>query len=393
MKIFIVNDFHPSELQGAATIAHNYHKALNNSIDSRFYCGSQKSFVTEQNNEFFLGLNFSEDATRIRVFKKLNKYLSKSLATSRLLLAVLSSRPDVVWFHQIGHRFGYFTIILVKLLRVNTVLTFHDFGGIKKGKLYPRDLSLSDDAVDGWINHNLRCDLSKSQMSSVKFATNFLGYFSRRRFRRIYIRAVSQYFVDELLYISKLQKTIYCLFGFKSGLVVPNPIEPCKCNFVEDANDGKIKSILFAGRAIGKGLEKIAQAVSITDFKLHLAGKTELLTRALIYLPPEQIIYHGEVSRNDLFLIIHKVNMVCVPSICFDVYPTITIESLSHGTPVLTHQTCGGIDLFPSGSVYLQPYDHPIDLAKISFPKIEKFTSNDISDVIVQFKLMFQEIK
>ena len=393
MKIFIVNDFHPSELQGAATIAHNYHKALSESVDSRFYCGSQKSFETKPNNEFFLGFKFSEDSIRFRTFRKLNQYLCKSLATSRLLLEVLSSRPDVVWFHQIGHRFGYATIILVKLLRVNTVLTFHDFGGIKKGKLYPRDLSLSDDAVDKWINQNLCCDLSKSQINSVRFPTNFFGYFSRRYFRRNYIRTVSQYFVDELLYISKLQKTIYCVFRFKPGLVIPNPIEPCKCSVVEDATDYKTKSILFAGRAIGKGLEKIAQAVSITDFKLHLAGKAELLTRALIYLPPEQIIYHGEVSRNDLFLIMHKMDMVCVPSICFDVYPTITIESLSHGTPVLTHQTCGGIDLFPSSSIYLQPYDHPIDLAKVSFPKVDKFTSKDISDVIVQIKLMFQEIK
>jgi hypothetical protein len=118
--------------------------------------------------------------------------------------------------------------------------------------------------------------------------------------------------------------------GFKRGLVIPNPIEPCNCTIVRDSTDDKTKSILFAGRAIGKGLEKTAQAVSMTDFKLHLAGKVELLTRALTYLPPEQIIYHGEVSRQDLFLLIHKMDLVSVPSICFDVYPTVTIESLSH---------------------------------------------------------------
>jgi glycosyltransferase involved in cell wall biosynthesis len=175
--------------------------------------------------------------------------------------------------------------------------------------------------------------------------------------------------------------------------VIPNPIEPCNCKLIGVNPVKTTMSILFAGRAIGKGLEKIAHAVSLTNFKLHLAGKLELLTSAQIYLPPEQIVFHGEVSRDELFLIIHSVDLVCVPSICFDVYPTITIESLSHGTPVLTHRTCGGIEIFPSNSVYIQPYDQQINLEQLRLPKIEKFTSSKISDVIVELESMLREFE
>jgi glycosyltransferase involved in cell wall biosynthesis len=392
MKIFVVNDFHPGELQGAATIAYNYHQELCKTIDSRFYSGSKASFSNGQINEVFLGYKIPNGLMKYKISNKLNQYLGKSIATSRLIAAVLTNRPKLVWFHQIGHRFGFVSIILIKLLGVNTVLTFHDFGGIKKGKLYPHDLGLLDSEVDNWINLNLDRDLHIQTSNVTKSPTNFLGYFSWQYLRRFYIRSVSHYFVGKLLYISKLQQTIYCFMGFKRGLVIPNPIEPCNCTIVRDSTDDKTKSILFAGRAIGKGLEKTAQAVSMTDFKLHLAGKVELLTRALTYLPPEQIVYHGEVSRQDLFLLIHKMDLVSVPSICFDVYPTVTIESLSHGTPVLTHRTCGGIDVLPSSSLYLQSYEHPINLGEISFSKVEKFTSNNISDLIVQLKVMFREI-
>jgi glycosyltransferase involved in cell wall biosynthesis len=155
--------------------------------------------------------------------------------------------------------------------------------------------------------------------------------------------------------------------------------------------------ICIANIGLGIGFDtlrkQVAHAVSLTNFKLHLAGKLELLTSAQIYLPPEQIVFHGEVSRDELFLIIHSVDLVCVPSICFDVYPTITIESLSHGTPVLTHRTCGGIEIFPSNSVYIQPYDQQINLEQLRLPKIEKFTSSKISDVIVELESMLREFE
>jgi glycosyltransferase involved in cell wall biosynthesis len=392
-RILIVNDFHPSELPGAATIAHNYHKALMKKNDSRYYCGTKKTFLPQQDNEYFLGFSLPDNLLKMKVFRKVNQYFSKFFITFSFVAGVINNRPDLIWFHQIGQKFAFITIILVKFLGVKTIVTFHDFGGVKKGKLYPRHLGLSDGDVDSWVTQQLDGNLVKSKIDSHQFQTNFRKYTSKQLIRRFYIRALSSYFADQLLYISKLQQTIYVSFGFATGRVISNPIEPCNCSLVEEDPVIEKKSILFAGRAIGKGLEKIAHAVSLTDFELHLAGKIELLYRAQVYLSPEQIVFHGEVSRDELFLIIHRMDLVCVPSICFDVYPTITIEALSHGTPVLTHRTCGGVDALPPGSLYVQPYHLPIDLVELSLPKIDKFTSKNILDAMNELESMFRELE
>lgn len=392
-KIFVVNDLHPIEMQGAATIAYNYHDALMKRHDSSFYCGSKKNSLSTQDREFFLGVDFPDCLLDHRIFRRICSQLSRIIITSSFLIRIIRSRPDFVWFHQMGQRFGFITIVLVKLLGVKTFVTFHDFGGIKKGKLYPHDLSLSNDDVDGWISQQLINNNPIPEFKSFNFRNFLRKNFLKRFIRRFYIRTITKYFADRMLYISNLQKIIYVSFGFEQGCIFPNPIEPCDCALLEVRRYDSTRSALFAGRAIGKGLEKIAGAISSTGFILHLAGKVELLTRAQNYLPHDRIVYHGEVSRQELFRIIHSVDLVCVPSMCFDVYPTITLESLSHGTPVLTHRTCGGTDAFPSNLVYLQAYGGPINLDDFQLSKIDKFTTNTVLEMIIELERMFRELE
>jgi glycosyltransferase involved in cell wall biosynthesis len=105
------------------------------------------------------------------------------------------------------------------------------------------------------------------------------------------------------------------------------------------------KAILFAGRPNAKGLEHVIQAVAASDWHLHLAGPSRLDEIAKQTLLHSQYTYHGALNSPELFELLHQVQAVAVLSECFDVFPTITIEALRHGTLVITTLNTGNSDL------------------------------------------------
>jgi glycosyltransferase involved in cell wall biosynthesis len=149
---------------------------------------------------------------------------------------------------------------------------------------------------------------------------------------------------DHVIAISSLQAKILSLLGFRITGEIANGIDKCKCPEQIRMN----KSILFAGRPNAKGLDQVMQAVSKSDWHLHLAGPNRLQEISSQTLLPSQYTYHGALSRGDLFELLHQVQVVAVLSECFDVYPTITIESLRHGTAVITTITTGNSTLVRS---------------------------------------------
>jgi glycosyltransferase involved in cell wall biosynthesis len=104
-------------------------------------------------------------------------------------------------------------------------------------------------------------------------------------------------------------------------------------------------SVLFAGRPNAKGLNQVIKAVADSGWHLHLAGPNRLNEIAALSLDSSQYTFHGQLHREDLLSLIHRVKLVAVLSECFDVFPTVTLESLRHGTLVITTRTTGNADL------------------------------------------------
>jgi glycosyltransferase involved in cell wall biosynthesis len=86
---------------------------------------------------------------------------------------------------------------------------------------------------------------------------------------------------------------------------------------------------------------------------LYLAGNTRLQEIATEYLDLDRFTYFGEVNQTKIFELVHEVDVVSVLSQCFDVYPTITLEALSHHTPVITTELTGNVKLVKMLSGFL----------------------------------------
>jgi glycosyltransferase involved in cell wall biosynthesis len=142
-----------------------------------------------------------------------------------------------------------------------------------------------------------------------------------------------------------------------------------------------IFNILFAGRHNENGLELLLEAIKKkSDTHLHLAGGFRLVELAQEKLENDRFTYHGLLSSDKIAKLLHQVQLVSVLSQCFDVYPTITIEALSHKIPVLTTNLTGNSNLVSKLS----------DSLVINYGQIPDL--KQVQEILSNPKLIFPEI-
>ncbi len=339
MRIAVLNDLHPSEFPGAATIAHELAcEALKSNV-VEFWASSTRLNTISLSpalRERILRVSSRRDlrVSTSFLFRVISEFFSIR-STFWYLLRILHFRPEVVWVHQIGSRFPRTIILINKLFQIRTVVTLHDFSVVLPRKLYPVDLGIGD--VDTFIEQLTKHfeSLNVAVKTSEPWRFN-LAY----RVRYFMVRTIYR-LADEVICISKMQSQILELLGFPTSGIVPNGINPCECLRLP-----KLKaSVLFAGRPNAKGLNQVIKAVADSGWHLHLAGPNRLNEIAALSLDSSQYTFHGQLHREDLLSLIHRVKLVAVLSECFDVFPTVTLESLRHGTLVITTRTTGNADL------------------------------------------------
>lgn len=336
-KVVIVNDLHPSELPGAATISHDFARAVSNLCDAEFWFSETETSPAPPPSDL-----------QYRIFRSSNRKLSR--VASNLLYRLGSeifdfkslkwfyqnlreSNPDLIWIHQIGFRFPRSILLLCRLRGIRTIMTVHDFGLILPRKLFPADIGIRDDIS----KENLKLKWKIRRIfSTVGIKTKVL-YLLRLKFLTFFHNRLT-----ELICISEMQSKIYRGFGFRVLTTIPNGIAKCSCS---NSPDRESRSILFAGRPYGKGLGPLLLSVRESDWHLYLAGNSELRFRASEVLSESQFTYLGTLSRDEIYRVIHQVSCVSVLSECFDVYPNILLEALRHGTLAVATENVGNIEL------------------------------------------------
>jgi len=326
-RIAIISDVHPeNEVGGAGTIAYDFFKILTSreiGVEFWFGCTKNDSFSEKRKNEsaFFF------KSSRFRIFQ-----IYQELIGLRALIWVVgrvrTSKPDLVWINQIGNRIPYLVIPVLRIMGVKVLLTMHDFLPISKFKL-------------GILNPKAEVKLENISFDSGLYP----------RFRR---RLLSGFvgLANWKICVSSLQMKVLSQFGIQCNAVIPNGVSRCNHNLETGGRyrDQVERRVLFAGRLQMKGLEIVCSAIlnSNRNWRLHLAGDSDLLQRAIQLLPHEIIEYHGVLSRQELGELMHNVDLVSACSQYFDPYPTICLEAVRHGTPFLTTSTSGTSVLFPS---------------------------------------------
>lgn len=353
--IVVLNDMHPDEFPGAASIAYSHAKYLSRQFSVSFWHTTSlpRKISRDQNLEvraIHINRHLSNLFSRHMAARLLAEFISPVLLL-KLTILLLSKRPKIVWVNQIGYRIPRTVSIVFVLLRIKAVQTFHDFGIISPRKLYPQNIS-----------ENGKIKLSERKVINSLYTL-----------RRFLLKSLVNYNFQNIC-ISELQSKIYQSAGVANIKIIPNGIEICGC-LGKTTISKRQNEVLFAGRSTGKGFARICQIVKNNpNWKLVIAGERDLQITAEKFLPLSQFEYLGFLTPPKLFSRIHRVEFVSVLSDCFDVYPTIALEGMVHNSKVLATETTG-IARFLSihgGGVLLDGTSTQIDLDSLYTACLDK---------------------
>jgi glycosyltransferase involved in cell wall biosynthesis len=335
MRVLILNDLHPDEQAGAASVAFDFAVALSHSMQTTFV---STSFCSSPSNHANLEVKTLQRRAWRNLpgyFGEIQKFIIDLFGFSRAIRyfgIIKGMQPDVIWVHQIGNFIP--RLILTLLSRIApVVMTSHDFSLIVPRKLYPKDLHKSFLAKLGVEFESSLSETSVPEISIIKR----VFYAIRRFILKRYLRKI------DLVCISDLQAEIFRHFGFHVVAVIPNGISYCQCDDVQSLN--RTGQVLFLGRLNGKGLGRLFISAIESHVKLTLAGSEEL-SREINSFPRQlDAKFLGKLSRSEVLREIHKTKFVYLASDCFDVYPTTGLEAIRHGAYPIVSDTTGLRDL------------------------------------------------
>jgi glycosyltransferase involved in cell wall biosynthesis len=273
-----------------------------------------------------IGSNYSENFIAYR-----SLYNRKVL---RSISSILDNKIfDLVHLHNIHFHISYGVIALIKKYRTKCILTAHDAMSVDYGKF-----------IQGIDSHDL------SNHPIVKKKINpFVTFWNNKKrynpFRNFFIR---YYFnkLDKIITVSNSQKELLAVNGIKNIKTINNGVPPL--NYTP--NEKNIKSfksfygikkdekvLLWAGRLSKyKGSEQI---ITLLDELIYNKYKVKLVVAGgNIFqknLLANNIVSTGWLNERKMQLAYEVSDIVLVPSICYDMFPTVVLESMRQGKPVI----------------------------------------------------------
>lgn len=334
-KFLVLNELHPEEQAGAATIALDYATALGKVSDTLFVhtsnfannseMGSLEIKIPRRNRRQNLD-GYRGELLRVAID------LFGFITMSKYLREIRKLKPDVIWVHQIGNFIPRLLIFFLPLV-APVVMTVHDYSLIVPRKLYPKDLNKR--RLD-----SLRVKYTKSHEGFLNIPAAIVKsniYRLRRLILRLFLRGI------KLVCISQQQAQIYKSFGYRVHAVIPNGISKCECS--NPSNFARLNSVLFLGRVTGKGVDRLLASVADQEVRVVFAGGEDLDSAVRLYPRDINAVFLGRLDRSQVLKEIHKTTFVYLASDCFDVYPNTGIEAIRHGALPIVSDTTGVRDL------------------------------------------------
>lgn len=332
MKIlFILDEFLPENSGGAANVAF--------SLAKEFIKLSHDLLVlTATNNPESVG-EIEIESVKIRrilvkPFGRLRNF--KNLKNRDILVkaknVLTEYKPDVVHIHTLHHRFSYGVINLAKQFSKAVFLTLHDAQSVFNGKLFPKrkicELKPVYDYKIGWFDNFKKDGLTYNP---------FQKFFIKRALKK----------VDKIFVVSKALKEALETNGISDIEVIHNGINVQEWVGVEAIGNpppfvsNKGWGILFAGRVDkAKGVSVLIRAFDVINSEIPNAkltivgdGKFSVAENQNIKVMPWQ-------NREAMKRIFSEAKIIVVPSLYLDPFPTVNLEAMAAGKPVVG--TCFG---------------------------------------------------
>ena len=255
-------------------------------------------------------------------------------------------KPDIVHVHNIHYQISYYSLKYAKRFALKVFLTAHDVMLFHYAKLLefidPTDLTCPDEfsyKVSIW-----------QQLKRFKKRYNPL--------RNIIIKHYLKY-VDRIIAVSKALQQALCDNKISNTEVIYNGISvnnwQVDCSLINDFqqkyNLNKKKVILYIGRIFplkgtGQLLEAFADVLAMEPGAAllivgeHISEEGDYLDKQSFKSLSDKIISTGRLSGDLLTAAYHASDVVVVPSITFDSFPTVNFEAMACKKPVIA--TCFG---------------------------------------------------
>ncbi|MDC0599162.1 glycosyltransferase family 4 protein [Candidatus Pseudothioglobus singularis] len=348
MHILVLSDFFPPQFNaGAENIAFEISKGylakgnrvsvitINKSLQKgELFVDSKKSLTCYQ-----IGFNYNE---------KFSAYVGiyNPIVLKVVNEIILENDFEVAHLHNIHTYISYSVISLLKKYSIPSVLTVHDSMCICYGK-YNQGVFNGDTSLEARVDYKV----NQLQM----FFNNWKRY---NFFRNLIIRHQFKK-LKKVVCVSKELEFLLNANGIKNTKVIHNGVsEPLETSIVE-VNNYKIKMgispkdkiLLFAGRiSVAKGFQQIESLIKRVisydeNIKLLIVGKELNLNNKI----NKNIINTGWISKDEMNLVYSVSNLTIVPSIYLDPFPTVALEAMSKGVPVIASVYSGAREAVING--------------------------------------------
>jgi len=263
-----------------------------------------------------------------------------SLVKNRALKEkICSFRPDIVHFHSVTPYLGLAELAIPKRYGLPVVQTLHNGRWLCVEGGYFRDGKFCDACVGHSGLKGVMYGCGRGYMPAL-----FL--FLVNRFARS--RKWLFYKVDRFIAVSDFVRRQHVVSGFPADQlkVNNNGIDIVNLEQIGYAKSWTERTgVAFVGRiSDAKGAAVVKQIIPMIQQPFHIVGNGPALDSLKQFCEShgyEQVLFWGKQSREKTLEVLGSVICSIVPSQCGDSFPTVALESMAVGTPVVASNLGG----------------------------------------------------
>lgn len=276
-----------------------------------------------------------------------------------------SFQPDVVHAHNVHAHLSYAALRAAKRYGARVILTCHDVMPFNYGKLLglisPNDISIPPSfhyRISPW-----------RQLREQRFRYN--------PFRNAIIRRILRTCVDHVVTVSDVLAEALRQNGIPHAITIHNGIDvsawPVESEVIQQFKNRHAigeRAVLFGGRLSRvKGAPELLRALARVAKEIPLAqllvvGTEDAYASSMRELAAglgigDRLVFTGWLTGSELRAAYHSAALVCVPSVCFDSFPTMNLEAMACHKPVIATCVGGSREAVVDGETgyIVNPYD------------------------------------
>lgn len=286
-------------------------------------------------------------------------------AVAEVKKTLRSFQPDVVHAHNIHAHLSYAALRAAKRYGARVILTCHDVMPFNYGKLLglisPNDISIP-------LSFHYRISPWR-QLREQRLRYN--------PFRNAIIRYILRTCVDHVVAVSDALAEALRQNGIPHAITIHNGIDvfvwPVESEVIQQFKNRhaiRERAVLFGGRLSRvKGAPELLRALAQVAKEIPLAqllivGTEDAYASSMRELAAELgildlLVFTGWLSGDELRAAYHSAALVCVPSVCFDSFPTMNLEAMACRKPVIATCVGGSREAVVNGETgyIVNPYD------------------------------------